>query len=652
MAIEFNCPYCQHPYKLADKLAGKQAKCKNANCRKVITVPAAPEPTAIPAHLLRGPSTATIERAALAALSDEPPKQEAADKPPEEKVIDMTCSYCDHKWTEPWSKAGKNTLCPNPECRQRQKVPVPKEEKETNWREQKSGLPRGAKQNFEKLDNVQDAGEVRQISREAAEEAGLFEDLYEPRSLKPYIALGVAALGLFVGMIYLMWSWRSGVVERREDRLMTEARDEFDKKAVPEWTTAHAGLPSAVLHAAASQYALEKSLTDNKGSERLKEAQAEFDKARNELRKQPPSLDRHALATELAFAVFEFAGTDEQVKEQLRYRWQPEDTGRALRMNERPHTIHQELSTTLALLQPADFEFRLVAARRLTRELIKRGQVTLAVELLPRALFDLAENAEAKAAIALEIYRADKAAPQPAQIAEELKTEFGQGIRGNPYPVSAQVLFAVLGTDKAPLGAPPPPKTGPVQSALTVMAYVGMALLKEQNDTAAIDLAKRAAQPETQLKALTLCAEWSKDPAAALDAAVAVIDRSKTQKATLSPAHILRLSQIAASGGKFEQCKTLADGITDEGLKAWAKGDAARLMIVANPKQKADEMWVEVPDDPRKVRVGHAWGRMWIARQNMKESHDRDKEKKATASWPTTVHPFALAGIALGLHDK
>ena len=39
--------------------------------------------------------------------------------------------------------------------------------------------------------------------------------------------------------------------------------------------------------------------------------------------------------------------------------------------------------------------------------------------------------------------------------------------------------------------------------------------------------------------------------------------------------------------------------------------------------------------------------------QAAKVSGDRDAEKRATANWsPAPVHPFALAGIALGLRDR
>lgn len=98
---------------------------------------------------------------------------------------------------------------------------------------------------------------------------------------------------------------------------------------------------------------------------------------------------------------------------------------------------------------------------------------------------------------------------------------------------------------------------------------------------------------------------------------------------------------------------TLCNALTDEGLREWARAEAVRLRIAANAQAKADPGWVEVPDSPEKLRAGHAWGRLWIARQNARLSGNRAAEHQATADWkPAAVHPFALAGIALGLQDR
>src|SRR5262249_56453200 len=139
---------------------------------------------------------------------------------------------------------------------------------------------------------------------------------------------------------------------------------------------------------------------------------------------------------------------------------------------------------------------------------------------------------------------------------------------------------------------------------------------------------------------VVLWAEWSTAPGPANDAALNLVNTTKGKPLVrLSQSHILRLAQIAAATGRFEQATKLADAITDEGLRAWARGDAVRQRIAANPKEKADEAWAEVPDASSKLKAGHAWGRFWVARQNAKLSGNREDAKKATAGWtPAAIH--------------
>src|SRR5262249_37088365 len=129
MAIEFNCPHCAEPYRLKDELAGKRATCKNKNCRQVIVGPpprglSIPElggiiPTANGKDYPPLPSTPVdTEAAALAALNDSPQQAGVASD-----TVPVVCPQCDHHWTEPLDKVGKNVLCP--ECRHRVKVPLP-----------------------------------------------------------------------------------------------------------------------------------------------------------------------------------------------------------------------------------------------------------------------------------------------------------------------------------------------------------------------------------------------------------------------------------------------------------------------------------------------------------------------------------------------
>src|SRR5262249_9156169 len=264
--------------------------------------------------------------------------------PAAEKVIPMTCAFCQHQWTEPYSKAGKNVICPNAECRQRMKVPEPKEDVPEDWRQHKTKLPSLAKEKHEKLEDVQDAGEAKIVSGKALQEADATGVEIEPRSLKDKlfnVFLVVTVLGLIVGGI---WYWRSSAGVEGENRLMADAQKEFDKIA-GELPPDEKVLSSAVLHAAAAEYAL---MRTGNGKD-LKPAYDLRLKAGGEVAQQQGP-ERNAIAGELALAVLAFGGTDEQAKEQLRFRWLPDTSGGPTKLNERNHNVHEQLRQTLALL--------------------------------------------------------------------------------------------------------------------------------------------------------------------------------------------------------------------------------------------------------------------------------------------------------------
>jgi hypothetical protein len=650
MAIVFDCPHCRHPYRLKDEFAGKRATCKNPDCRQVIVIPQPSTNGALAPDL----PPAEVEAAALSALAEEAPNPQQGAAAPAEKVIPMACEYCGHKWTEPMAKAGKNVLCPNPECRQRVKVPEPKEDTPDDWRQQKTKLPTLAKGNVEKPADVQDAADAKIVSGEAIRQSGALDEEFEPRPLKQKVMFVLLAVGLVGGLAFGIWYLIRSRDTGQEGKLMAEAREEF-KKVAGELAPAQAPLYSAMLNAAEAEYALRKNTAED-----FKKATEAFGKARDDVRRAQPGPERNAVAAELAFTAIAFGGTDEQVKNQTRYRWLPDSDSRTLRVNEKSQTVHEELLRTLQGLQSAEFEFRVGLARRLARELAKKGQAELAANTIQLGLFSDAERDEGRAVIALELYRADKGSAVARTIANELKAKIegelkdknNPGVKGRPIPASAQTLFLALALEGAPVFIQPPTANRD-PGDLARLAYTGKLLL-EGNSEAALALAKQQGEPAHQLKSLVLYAEWASDPGPALDAARGVIAANRSKPNVNLPSYyILRLSQIAAETNRAEQARELADFLPDEGLKAWAKGDAVRLRVAASPKDKAEEGWVEVPDKADKLRAGHAWGRLWVARQNAKLSGNRDDEKKAVAGWsPTPIHPFGLAGIALGLQDR
>lgn len=643
MAIEFNCPHCQHEYRLKDELAGKTATCKT--CRNKIVIP---QPVTVPSAPsgLSAEELAAKEAEARAALADEP-TQAVADK-----AIAVECKYCNHKWTEPLARAGKNTLCPNPECRQRVKIPeVEPDAQDGGWRAPRTKLPSLAKEHAQKLDGVVDAAaDATIVSRKALVEADATGEEFEPRSLKQMALFGFVIVALVGGLIYGVVSLLTGHANDKENKLMRQSIEEFAKtSALPAGEVpVEVPLCSAVLSIAAGEHAVRH--TDGEPKKKLQEAMEHFAKARDALRKAPPGAARNAVAGELAVALLVLGGTEQQAKDQHRIRWAPELTIRP-RLNERVYTVHEELRQTLTLVQGAEFEFKNHLARRLTRGLSKHGQAALAVELLPLALFAQPEQDEGKALIALEVLRLEKDSPVPRKAADELKARGPELMKSSPTPASAQALFFALDGDK-PRQFLSQPTTEPVLEPAR-FAYVSKLLMENQPEEA-LKLAQRRGSVEGQVRALALCADWSTDPVAALDTAIGFVAANKGNRA-VSPYSVLRLAQVAAEKGRPDQAKEFAKLIADDGLQAWARGSAVQARVAGALKERADEEWAELPPAdklPKDLRAGHAWGRLWVARHNTRLSHNRTAEVKAVSAWPAVVGPFGRAGVALGLQDE
>jgi hypothetical protein len=406
------------------------------------------------------------------------------------------------------------------------------------------------------------------------------------------------ALGLVGGLVLGVKYFTRTRTEGKEDRLMQESLEEFTRApdALPK---DEVPLLTAVMRTAAGEHALRHNT-----KEKFKEAMDQYAKAREALR-PGTTPTRNAVCAELAVAYLTLGGTEAQARDQVRIRWMP-DTSLKTRPNERVFTVFEELQKTLDLVAGADADFRTLLARRLARDMVARGQAVLAVELIPVALFSQAEQAEAKAVVALEILRADKGADL-RKAAEELK---GRG------------------------------------ADLT-------RLMLEGKPDEALALARRPGRPEGQVRALVQCADWAADPTAALDEAFAVASATAGKKdVSISPYAVLRLAQIAAAAGKHDLAKQFAGLLTDDAMKAWAAGDVVRFRLAAAPRDKGDEAWAELPEDPKKIRAGQVWARLWLARQNARVSGNRSESVKAVSAWPAPVVPFGKAGVALGLQDR
>ena len=149
-----------------------------------------------------------------------------------------------------------------------------------------------------------------------------------------------------------------------------------------------------------------------------------------------------------------FGGSDEEVNARTRFAWQPGTQGGKFGMGQKTFTVLEELRKPLEQAGHADADFKFLLARRLTRELTKKGQEAFAADMIPNALFADPEKDEASAVVALEIHRMNKASDVPRKVAESLKARIEPELKAkvrtinwNPYPASAQILCDAVGIE-------------------------------------------------------------------------------------------------------------------------------------------------------------------------------------------------------------
>lgn len=665
MAIDTNCPFCHKAYRLKDDLAGKKVTCANQDCRKVFTItastngaakPAAPpRPTAPARTAAKAPAKAAppppvdAEALAAAALAED---DDAAKVPEDTRTIEMTCKACDHQWTVPWAKQGKNVLCP--ECRTPQKVPEQKKAGKADWRDARQ--PSLAK--VEKLEGVQATLDSTFVSGETIRQAGLVEVEYEPRPLSFYVkiiapvVLGVIAIGGVVA-----WKIRSRE-DKRQNQLVGGFVQAVDSDEIKTLSPAEAPLYRAALYILAGQHEVRLPEQDHRDK-----AVRYFGDARAELEKAKGSAERDVLLGELAVAILALGGDEEQVKAKTKLPWVPMPPRNA-RAQIKPNPAEAEgvqgqLRRVFEAMRqeraPVDFDVRAATVRRVARELIKKNQVQMLLDTL-QAGFSETEQPEVRGEIGLELVRAgqkDKA----REVADGLKTTLTNKSAldaASPKPTAAQALWLAVDPPITSPTVAPPPGNAEVSDE-SRLAYTALKMVQNKPDEAK-EIAVKPGKPDGQLRALALAVEWAEQPGPFVDAAAGIVaaELKKGEAGVLPPGQVLsRLAQAAGRAGQPDKAPAFIKPMVDEGLREWTKAEVLRNVLQADRGlQVTEDADAPLPADPKKYRLGHAWARLHIARHNAQKGGDRELAQKYQASWPVnTISPFGQAGVALGVLD-
>ena len=393
MPVRVKCEKCKKTLSVKDHLAGKKIKCPV--CQNVVAVPAesglpeapakkppiagklAPpkKPPADPTKTngtppvtakpksngvpVKPPEPAAappenVEDEALSALSEKPAKQEDEGPP---KTIDFRCEWCDEELHLPIDLGGKQTQCPNVECKRIIKVPLPKIVEKKDWRKMDRRGPAAALVSQpEQLDDAWGTQEAVQARQASLQQAGVVADpAKKPVGVsgwlrRGFIAAGVAGLLLLAGL---------GVNKMRSMNVEVSALKEIDDLT----TGSEPKIKDPLLLACASR--TRGLLLLHSTGFRAKEARNALKGAlvKFELAKDKPAINEQLFLIELALAQIELGGggDDVLVNRSRRIKWDE---------------VREDLNATLDKIKTS--EVKVLALRQVCTQLIVKGQPDIA----------------------------------------------------------------------------------------------------------------------------------------------------------------------------------------------------------------------------------------------------------------------------------
>jgi len=602
MAIKFNCPHCQKALSVKDEsLAGKKAAC--TGCKKIVVIPQ-PAPAA---------PTEDVEALAAAALAEA--KADPAGVPLSQ-TIDFECPACGEAVRMSRDLGGKNAPCP--ECKRIIKVPVPKIKDPADWRKKDDHLPAAARRDAEPApEGAWEPSRAKLVSGQALIEAGVVKVKKKPgmtRRQKVYwgIAAAVAFVFLAVGGAV---GW-SSLAQGKQDKLVADAVKKVED-------TARSREPAAEANRAAGEFFLRTGKREH-----ADKARQAFAKARDLLEKSNPSAQRDLLLADLLRSQVDLAGNDEEVRAALRVKWDD--------------VVQKELSPTLRHVSSS--WGRLNALRAVTRKLTSRGHTEDAVKLArqPRspggAGADTLPNEaqEALAAVGAELFRA-RQKDLAGRLAEQAAASYLGAKPDTQPPLGPWVVALCVATGK------PEPKPGKEKGDADMLAVgraVGLALKEEEAGARN----QQIASPEAHFMALVILASITRDPAADVAAAAALLEGDLNAQA-VSPWLVYHLVEVAARTVPADRALRLAEHVRDPGLKARAHFEVVRARLEAAKDQAGDNVLDGIGNDP----LLQALAREALARHNGRLNYG--VTIKAVEAWDDAVRPFGTIGAVLGEQD-
>jgi hypothetical protein len=637
-----------------DELAGKKGPCPV--CKKIITIPAlssgAPQVPPSPARTSpKSPATGTpsnagespprrpagsaddLERAAAELFADQ---SAAAPAPvPVGRPIEFTCPHCDMKVSVAADLDGKQTPCPNPECRRIIRVPKQEKKQPLDWRKAPTGPSLARRDQPQAPEGAWGSEGMSQVSSVALSEAGVIPQEVERTPLTTWIKRVSVLVVVLVVVFGIAW-WRLTRVAVEEQKKLVDgalALVDADKPKI-------GAVEDAMVFYSAGEWTLR---TNNKKGV-AKEARDHFRSARHLLASAPPTLDRDCRLIDLALLQVDLGGDQAEVDKKQRLTWDE---------------VQHELAATLEALgrlperHPAAYGPRAEALRLVCRKLLERKQVQVAYSLAAGGggngdieISDgehsnqaaRSELREAQAVAGLEFARAGYK-PQATQLEELALADYTTRVDDKnklqaPDVPNIWALGLVLGNkDVQKLAADKAPA---VRAAAKTIATAHGAKLEDEE--APKESKENTVVPELKLAALLATAE-SGDVGPALE----LVESEWPKDALIPRWQIIRLAR-AAPAKDWQQVNALADKFNlDLELQ-----NEIRLVALAGRlhDSKPELTWID--GFPEKTSA-KALARLMVVRAAAAKGTNF---KSDIESWQPTERPFGYMGLALGLQDK
>jgi hypothetical protein len=608
-----------------------------------IKTPALPKKDGGDGHSAKPPrETISIDADQLAAevLSEEQ-KPPAEEEVVEGKPIKVKCYYCEEEHEYPAELGGKNAPCQS--CKKIIKIPLPVSTKAKDWREVDQ-KPSGARRDLDAPDDAWGTGQRAAVSTEALIEAEAVPVQYAPVSrikrIKKWvgIVLLVSAVGV---LVYYGWRWRQ---EKKQTQAIDRATAYFNpKKGEKPLLTPDA---AAEVHRAAGEFYLRDD-NPEEATKHFKHAQGNLSSLKQ------GGLERDLAFLELALAESDLAGTQEQVLDRTREKWD----------KVRP-TLRSVLS------QIRWHEVRVDAVRQMSSKLLARGKREGTQEALGREAQNLAaqmatvdERPELLGQVGIAMLLArDK--PDDTKAASDLAANaLTAWSQAKPFAPSLVALLVVLGQERkaTELTPSPPPRNQGTCTLPTRLAYSQAYGLQGDWDKAR-ELAKReGGEPVDRPQALVALCELAVD-AGKPDVAAAIVDdvlervdlrdpkKAAAGKGLLSPLMKYRFVRAASRCGRVKEAREIAETVFADNpmllkrslFEVW-RGDLA-----ARGGQPAmDEMQAEAAKKenafPPTLEL--------LARHNARYGSAGSVEAQVAQWQPESLRASGYVGVALGMQD-